>query len=89
MFETGAFVVCRSEVNYSVEVAIVDRPLYLWAQNAAEPASSTEHTTSVELTADSPNPYTICIGDTCPAETWTPACGVPDTPTPRPSRDYA
>ena len=37
---------------------------HLWAQNTAEPASSTQHLTSVELTKGSPNPYTICVGDT-------------------------
>ncbi|MGI9528338.1 MAG: hypothetical protein ACR2NG_01380 [Acidimicrobiia bacterium] len=45
-----------------LSITIVGR--YLWAQNTAEPASSSEHTASVELTADSPNPYTLCIGDT-------------------------
>lgn len=49
---------------------------YLWAQNTAEPASSTQHTTSVELTAESPNPYTICVGDTTDAPTGEPTrCG--------------
>ena len=45
-----------------LSITIVGR--YLWAQNTAEPASSTQHTTSVELTAESPNPYEICVGDT-------------------------
>jgi len=57
-----------------LSITIVGR--YLWAQNTAEPASSTQHTTSVELTAESPNPYTICVGDTTDAPSEEPTrCG--------------
>ena len=41
---------------------------YVWAQNTAEPASSKQHLVSEKLTRDSPNPYTICVGDTTDPE---------------------
>jgi len=41
---------------------------YVWAQNTAEEASSKQHLVSVELTRESPNPYTICVGDTTDPE---------------------
>jgi len=61
---TAAVIDYREDPGLSVTIV----GYYLWAQNTAEEASSKQHLVSVELTRESPNPYTICVGDTTDPE---------------------
>ena len=61
---TAAVVDYREDAGLSITIV----GHYVWAQNTAEEASSKQHLVSVELTRKSPNPYTICVGDTTDPE---------------------
>ena len=61
---TAAVVDYREDAGLSITIV----GYYVWAQNTAEEASSKQHLVSVELTRESPNPYTICVGDTTDPE---------------------